>query len=100
MDSRTSKTKLSALKCEIVNGLLTITVSADLVKYATEHHPDFYDVDSDVFRVKVADEAEWLKSVSHRLTHVEEGGSTLLSDVFDAAIYAAVDQGDEGLVDE
>lgn len=34
-EQRASNTKLSPLKCEIVDGVLTISVSAEVVKYAT-----------------------------------------------------------------
>lgn len=98
MNDRTSEQKL-ALQCVIAEGALVIIVSASVVKYATEHHPDFYDADNDVYLIKVADEQEWLRSVSRRLTEQFEGGSTPLSELFDKAIYKAVDQGDEGLAE-
>jgi len=88
------------LQCVVADGALIILVSADVVKYATEHHEAFYDHDHDVYRFKVADPQVWLQSVAKRLTAEFEGGSTPLSRLFDQAIETAVDQGDEGLEDE
>lgn len=88
------------LEANIVDGVLTITVNAATVKFATEHHEAFYDGDNDVYLYKVADLAIWLESVVGRITDEREDGSTLLTDLFDKAIENAVEQGDEGLVDE
>jgi hypothetical protein len=85
------------LEANIVDGVLTITVNAATVKFATEHHEAFYDADNDVYLYKVADPKEWLESVVGRITNEREDGSTLLTDLFDKAIENAVEQGDEGL---
>lgn len=94
-----SKHQRIPLQCLVGDGTLVILVSADIVKKATETHPDFYNADNNVYLIKVADEQEWLKSVAKRLTEEFEGGSTPLSELFDKAIYKAVDQGDEGLAE-
>lgn len=96
-ESLTKEKRLFPLQCIAGDGVLVILVSADVVKYATEHHPDFYNHDSDVYMVKVDNEQQWLESVASRLTEQHEGGSTPLSELFDKVIYTAVDQGDEGL---
>lgn len=89
------------LACTIRNGVLKISVNAATVKFATENHPDFWEPDTDTFRYKVADQKEWLKSVARRINfELGEDGSTLLSRMFDKAIIDAIEQGDEGLVDE
>lgn len=88
------------LEAKIVDGVLTITVNAATVKFATENHEEFWDAENDVYRFKVADPAIWLESVVGRITEEREDGSTLLTDLFDKAIENAVEQGDEGLADE
>lgn len=88
------------LGCVIANGVLTISVNAATVKFATENHPTFWDAETDTYMLKVADPAEWLRSVAFHLTDESEDGSTLLTKLFDDAIERAAEQGEEGLVDE
>jgi hypothetical protein len=86
------------LECKVVDGVLTITVNAATVKFATENHEEFWDADTDTYRYKVTDPAEWLESVCRRINaELGEDGSTLLTRMFDNAIYEAAEQGEEGL---
>jgi hypothetical protein len=86
------------LKAEISrDGLLMITVSADIVKWATEHHPEYWDADTDTYSIKVANKREWLRSVVRAINHEAEDGSTMLSDMMDKAIELAAEGGEEGL---
>lgn len=89
------------LECKIVDGVLTITVNAATVKWATEHHEAFWDPETDTYRYKVEDADVWLDSVCERInTELGEDGSTLLTQMFDKAIETAVEQGEFGLADE
>lgn len=88
------------LECHAADGVLTITVNAATVKFATENHPTFWNPEDDTYRFKVADANEWLESVARHITDEREDGSTLLTDLFDKAIENAVEQGEEGLADE
>lgn len=94
--SRGKEPKLP-LTCRVERGAIRISIDAATVKFATENHPEFWDCEADTYRYKVADSAEWLKSVARYITHEREDGSSLLTDLFDKAIYEAVEQGEEGL---
>jgi hypothetical protein len=87
------------LRCRILKGVLTITVGADTVKFATENHPTFFNEEGEN-TLEVADKSEWLRSVVSRINSEEEDGSTLLTKMLDDAIAEAVEQGEEGLRDE
>ncbi|HWX30995.1 MAG TPA: hypothetical protein VNZ53_26600 [Steroidobacteraceae bacterium] len=100
-DAPVSSNPVAQLQAIAGEGVLVVVVSADAVKFATEHHESFYDADNDRYMVKVADEQTWLESVARCLNaELGESGETLLSQAFDKAIYEAVDQGEEGLADE
>jgi hypothetical protein len=94
------------LECCVANGVLTITVNAATVKWATEHHEAFYNPDAETengeesYTVKVKDAKVWLEEVAMQITDEREDGSSLLSDLFDKAIENAAEQGSEGLADE
>lgn len=87
------------LTCEVVDGAIRITVDAATLKWATEHHDTYWLPDTDTYSVKVADQDEWLQSVARHIEDEREDGSSLLTDLFDKAIEAAVEQGEEGLED-
>jgi hypothetical protein len=85
------------LTCRVVKGVLTITINADTVQFATDNHPGYWDGETGEQMCKVADKNVWLQSVVERINHEEEDGSTFLTKMMDAAIADAIEQGEEGL---
>ena len=100
VEQRTKDPLAIRLQAIAAEGVLVVVVSSDVVKFATEHHGDFWDPDAegDGYKLKVADEQTWLESVAQHLNdELGEDGSTLLTQALDKAIYNAADQGEEGL---
>lgn len=85
------------MKVKIEKGALVIRISAPVLEFATNNHPEFWDGENDRQTVKVTDRKQWLKSVRSALLSEEEDGSTMLSSVLDRAIQHAVEQGEEGI---
>jgi len=83
------------LRCEIVDGCLVIAVSGDVVKFATENHPAFFDGDQQT--VGIENSEVWMRSVVSALNAEGEDGSTRVTRVLDEAIQFAVEQGYEGV---
>jgi hypothetical protein len=100
-ESLTEKKRGIALQAAAIEGAIVIVVSSDVVKFATEHHGEFWDPDAtegDGYRLKVSDEQVWIESVARRLNYeLGESGDTLLTQALDKAIYDAADQGEEGV---
>lgn len=94
------KPKGIRLQAVAIEGALVVVVSSDVVKFATEHHGEFWDPDAEVdgYRLKVDDEQVWLESVARHLNdELGESGDTLLTQALDKAISNAAEQGGEGI---
>ena len=97
---RTENPRRIRLQAVAIDGALVVVVSSDVVKFATEHHGDFWDPDAEGegYRLKVEDEQVWLESVARHLNdELGENGDTLLTQALDKAIYNAAEQGEEGI---
>lgn len=85
------------LSCAAFNGGIVITLPAAAFKTAAEHHPDLWNGVDDSPSVKITDQALFVKEVVRELYREEEDGSTLIHYMFDKAIYAAIENGCEGV---
>ena len=86
-----------ALNCKLKNGVLTIEVGIQTIKFAAENHESFWQPETDKFALVVSDAARFAKDVRCALLDEEEDGSTPMSRMLDAAIKSAVEYGSEGL---
>ena len=81
----------------IVKDTLVIRVSTRVLAFATENHPNFWDIEKDVPRIKVTNRKQWAKAVRDALEREEEDGSTIITAALDKAVAYAVEQGEEGI---
>lgn len=88
---------MKPLRCVIKKKTILIEVGFDVVKFATEHHPELYDPERDCGTYAVTDIPEFAKEVVNAINKEEEDGSSPLSDLFDGAIMDAICQGAEGV---
>ena len=80
VDTLTENPRRIRLQAAAIDGALVIVVSSDVVKFATEHHDEFWDpdADGDGYQLKVQDEQVWLESVARHLNdELGESGDTL-----------------------
>jgi len=88
------------LCCRIVKGQIVIFIGKRNLKFATEHHPGFWNGQSasaDGPFLKITDMAKFQKEFVRAINAEREDGSSLLTDMWDAAIKAAVEDGCEGI---
>lgn len=87
------------LKCEIRDGAIDMAIGRNVLVFAAENHPYFYDPDAnpDGPNIKVIDSARFTKDVIIEINREGEDGSTLLTDLLDEAIKRAVESGSEGI---
>ena len=83
--------------CSIVKGRVHIIVPENVLKFAAENHPEFWNGETDKSILKVVDPGVFMKEIEHMLTKEKEDGSTMLTDMLDKAILEAVDYGCEGV---
>lgn len=88
---------MKPLRCVIKKNAILIEVGFDVVKFATEHHPELYDDERDGGNYAVTDIKEFAKEVVSAINKEEEDGSSPLTNLFDAAIMDAICQGAEGV---
>lgn len=86
------------LRCRIIEGVLTIEVGIETLKWAAEHHEDFWQPETDKYAIVVAKPEKFAKDVRDALTReLGEDGSTAMSAMLDQAVLKAVENGSEGL---
>ena len=83
--------------CSIVKGRLHIIIPENVLKFAAENHPQFWNGETDASILKVTDSSVFMKEVERWLTKEAEDGSTMLTGMLDKAILEAVDYGCEGV---
>ena len=89
------------LEVHIIDGQLVVRIGVETLACASDHS-DFstpYDdkVGDFVPKWKVIDQLEFAKDVARELRREEEDGSSLLTNVLDKAIEAAIGQGSLGI---
>lgn len=82
------------LRCTFKDNVLSITLDAETLKCATENHPTWSGLDS---AYVVEDEKVYAAEVVTSLNSEREDGSTLVTDMIDAAIEHAIENGCEGI---
>jgi hypothetical protein len=86
--------------CRIVKGQIIIVVGKRNLKFATEHHPEFWNGSSasaDGPYLKIDDISAFQREFVNAINAEREDGSSLLTDMWDAAIKKAVEDGCEGI---
>lgn len=89
--------KNKALSVTVTGGELVIRIGVDTLKWAAEHHEDFWLPSTDKYTVAVSAPVKFAREVVKELRREEEDGSTLVHLMLDKAIAEAVEQGAEGL---
>lgn len=87
------------LTCKVEDGRIVIYIGFDELAFAAANHPDFWDGESgtDVPNIKIIDSKTFAKEVAAALENEEEDGSSLITQLLDDAIKAAVEDGCEGV---
>ena len=87
------------LQCLVINGAINIVIDADLLAFAAEAHPDYWDGVSgpEMPNIKVSDPAIFAREVCAAINMEDEDGSTMLTRMLDKAISVAVESGCEGV---
>ena len=88
------------LCCRISKGQVIIVVGKRNLKFATEHHPEFWNgavASAGGPFLKISDMAKFQAEFVRAINDEREDGSSLLTDMWDAAIKNAVEDGCEGI---
>jgi hypothetical protein len=85
------------LRCLIKKNSLVIEVGLDVLKFATENHPELYEDGLDKGRYVVTDVAVFAKEVVRELQKEEEDGTTPIHSLLDKAILDAISNGAQGV---
>ncbi len=90
---------LSPLRCEAEATMLRMDIGADILRFAAEQHPDFWDGERHWSEpsIKITDADIFAKEVAREINRENEDGSTLLTKMLDKAIRIAVENGCEGV---
>jgi len=91
------------LRCEISDGVISISLGAETLKCATENHPvlvGVHDPEVDGPPLLVVDATAFAQAVERTLNEEREDGSTLVTDMLDAAIEQAIEHGAEGISED
>lgn len=86
------------LKCEVIKGVIRISIGSKTLGFAAEHHDTFYDGEADTWLLTVTRPAKFAKAVMEEINAEDETGCTLLTTMLDQAIFRAVENGCEGIV--
>jgi len=87
------------LKCVAIAGEIDMSIGFEVLRFAAENHPDFWDGKSgmDVPNINITDTVIFAKEVALAINEEAEDGSTLLTRMLDEAIKQAVENGCEGV---
>lgn len=86
--------------CRIVKGQVIIVIGKRNLKFAAEHHPEFWNgasASADGPFLKIDDLSKFQRELVNAINAEREDGSSLLTDMLDAGIKAAVEDGCEGI---
>lgn len=87
----------NGLKVTASKSGIRITISAKALKWAAEHHEQYWQPITNKFALVVSDPVQFAADVCAALEDEEEDGSTPVHRLLDAAIDSAVNDGSEGL---
>ncbi len=87
------------LRAVVNDGVITITISKNALRFFAENHDAFWDGESDLDtpNIDITDELVFAKEVTHSINDEAEDGSTPLIRMVEAAIAHAVENGCEGI---
>lgn len=87
------------LRCEEKDGAIDMGVGRDVLRFAAEQHPYFYDPDArpEGPNIKITDAKVFANEVVQEINRESEIGDTLLTAMLDEAIKRAVENGCEGV---
>lgn len=85
------------LRCRAAGGRIEMGVGMDVLAFAAENHPDFWDGETDGPNIKITDMQEFARAVAEAVNKEAEDGSTLLTRMLDEAIVRAVEDGCDGV---
>ena len=90
---------MKRVECRALNGSLFIEVPLENLKFATEHHPELWDGESDFDTpdATITNMTAFAEAVADEINDEAEDGSTPLLRMLDRAIYRAIDNGCEGV---
>jgi hypothetical protein len=77
--------KKTPFRCSVVADVLRIEIGISTLKYAAEHHEDFWQPQTDKYALVVSDERQFAKDVAHELNREGEDGSTPVTRLFDVS---------------
>lgn len=80
-----------ALKVQIVNGELVISIGISTLCFAIDHAPEMWNEKED--KPRITDEAGFARDILEQLTREEEDGTTPVHRMFDAAAARAIEYG-------
>lgn len=86
--------------CRIVEGQIRIVIGKRNLKFAAEHHPEFWNgegASADGPFLKIDNLGLFQRAFIDAVNDEREDGSSLLTDMMDAAIKKAVEDGCEGI---
>jgi len=81
------------LKCEQIRGAIHIMIGKNVLKFAAENHPILYGDDN----INIIDIDVFFNEIINEINHEAEDGSTMLTNMLDAAILTTVNNGCEGI---
>lgn len=86
------------LRCRVVDGVIDMSIGVNILRFATESHPDFWDERSNHNdpNIKITDAAVFAKEVVYTINKEAEDGSTMLTRMLDEAIKQTIENGCEG----
>lgn len=87
------------LRCEDRDGALDMGIGLEVLCFAAENHPGFYDPDArpDGPNIQITNAVVFAREVMNEINRESEDGSTLLTDMLDEAIKRAVENGCMGV---
>lgn len=85
------------LKVRLAKGVLTISIGVETLKWAAEHHDEFYHPYTDKWSIVINKPNEFAKDVVRALRDEGEDGSTPVHYLLDKAIAEVMENGSEGL---
>lgn len=90
------------LRCFVSRGVMTIEIGVDALAFAAIHSPDRWDeaMREPAERFAVTNATRFAKDVVHELLDEAEDGSSLLTNVIDAACEKAIEQGSQWFADK
>jgi hypothetical protein len=87
----------TALSADIKNGMLTIKVGVDILKFAAEHSEKYWLPNTDKYAFVIDDADAFASDLLSTMQDEEEDGTSNIHKFIDAMIELSVDQGNTGI---